>query len=51
MKVIIEAAVEHVLSQQRAENELRTQANQHIFNVLEQANAADITPSADEGVQ
>jgi hypothetical protein len=51
MKVIIEAAVEHVLSQQRAEHELRTQANQHIFTVLEQANAADITPSADESVQ
>jgi hypothetical protein len=49
MKVIIEAAVEHVLSQQRAEHEVRTQANQHIFNVIEQANAADI--SQDESVQ
>jgi len=30
--------VEHVLSQQRAEHELRTQANQHVFNVIEKAN-------------
>jgi hypothetical protein len=42
MKVIIEAAVEHALSLQKAEHELQTQANQHIFNTIEQNNAAII---------
>jgi hypothetical protein len=42
MKVIIEAAVEHAMNAQRAQHELQTQANQHIFNVIEDANRADI---------
>jgi len=49
MKVLIEAAFEHVLSKQRAEHELNTQANQHIFNVIEQANAATIAMENDPG--
>ena len=51
MKVIIEAAVEHVLSQQRAEHEVRTQASQHVFNIIEEANRADIAASQDEVAQ
>lgn len=42
MRVIIEAAVEHALSLQKAEHELQTQTNQHIFNTIEQNNAAII---------
>jgi hypothetical protein len=41
-KVLIEAAVEHVLNARKAEHELQTQANQHIFNTIEQNNAAII---------
>jgi len=52
MKVWIEAAVEQVLSRQTADHELRKQADQHIFNVIEQANQADIAAESEtEGAQ
>jgi hypothetical protein len=47
MKVIIEAAVEHAINAQKAEHELQTQANQHIFTVIEDANRADIVDQND----
>ena len=48
MKVIIEAAVEHALSAQKADHELSKQANQHIFNVIEQSNAANVDMEDDQ---
>jgi portal protein len=50
-KMWIEAVVENVIARQRGEHELAKQANQHVYNVIEQANQADLTPSADEGMQ
>lgn len=43
MKVIIEAVIEHVLAKQRGEHEIAKQADQHVFNVIEQANQAEIS--------
>jgi hypothetical protein len=46
MKVIIEAAFEHVLAKQKAEHEIESQAHQHIFNVIEDTNAATLQSMA-----
>ena len=50
-KMLIEAVVEQVLARHTAQHELTKQANQHVFNVIERANEASLTPSADEGMQ
>ena len=60
MKVWIEAAVEHVLSRQRADlemtkqandnaHDLHKQANEHVYNLIETANQADVAMENDPG--
>jgi hypothetical protein len=48
-KVWIEAAVEHVLSKQQAAHELNLQGNQHLYDTIQQANAANV--DAEDGVE
>jgi hypothetical protein len=50
-KMWIEAVLERVLSRERGAHEIMKDANQHVFNIIEKANEAALTPSADEGVQ
>lgn len=47
-RMFIEAVVEQVISRQNAQHELHKQANEHVFTLIEQANEAELTPSADE---
>lgn len=51
MKVLIEAVVENVLARHTADHELQKQAHEHVYTMIEQANAADIAQSNQEVAQ